>query len=78
MFSGASQIVTWNHHWLVLRDLVERITEQDIVAQIFEQGPRFYRFKKTRYMPAEFPAPFIASATAWCAIKIATTVSSRP
>jgi hypothetical protein len=35
---------------------VERITEKGIVARILEQGRRFYRFKKTPYMPVEFSA----------------------
>ena len=39
---------------MVLHDFVEGITEKGIVAKILEQGRRFYRFKKTPYMPVEF------------------------
>lgn len=54
VFAEARQIVTWHYQWMVLHDLVERITEKGIIAKIFEQGRRFYRFKKTPYMPVEF------------------------
>jgi hypothetical protein len=54
IFTEARQIVTWHYQWMVLHDLVERITEKGIVAKILEQGRRFYRFKKTPYMPVEF------------------------
>ena len=56
IFTQARQIVTWHYQWMVLHDFVERITEKGIVAKILEQGRRFYRFKKTPYMPVEFSA----------------------
>lgn len=56
IFAQARQIVTWHYQWMVLHDFVERITEKGIVARILEQGRRFYRFKKTPYMPVEFSA----------------------
>ena len=54
VFTEARQIVTWHYQWMVLHDFVEGITEKGIVAKILEQGRRFYRFKKTPYMPVEF------------------------
>ncbi|WP_445490644.1 peroxidase family protein [Rhodopseudomonas sp. RCAM05734] len=56
IFTEARQIVTWHYQWMVLHDFVERITEKGIVAKILEQGRRFYRFKKTPFMPVEFSA----------------------
>lgn len=56
VFAEARQIVTWHYQWMVLHDFVERITEKGIVAKILEQGRRFYRFKKTPFMPVEFSA----------------------
>jgi hypothetical protein len=56
IFSQARQTVTWHYQWMVLHDFVERITEKGIVAKILDQGRRFYRFKKTPYMPVEFSA----------------------
>jgi hypothetical protein len=49
-------MVTWHYQWMVLHDFVERITEKGIVARILDQGRRFYRFRKTPYMPIEFSA----------------------
>jgi len=56
IFEKARQMVTWHYQWMVLHDFVERVTEKGIVAKILEQGRRFYRFKKTPYMPVEFSA----------------------
>jgi hypothetical protein len=56
IFVEARRIVTWHYQWMVLHDFVERITEKGIVAQILERGRRFYRFKKTPFMPVEFSA----------------------
>lgn len=56
IFQAARQTVTWHYQWMVLHDFVERITEKGIVAKILKTGRRFYRFKKTPYMPVEFSA----------------------
>ena len=39
---------------MVLHDFVERLTEPGIVEKILNDGRKFYRFKKTPYMPVEF------------------------
>ena len=56
MFAEARKIVTWHYQWMVLHDFVERLTEDGIVARILHEGRKFYRFKKTPYMPVEFSA----------------------
>jgi hypothetical protein len=56
IFEEARRIVTWHYQWMVLHDFVERITEKGLVTKILEQGRRFYRFRKTPYMPVEFSA----------------------
>jgi hypothetical protein len=56
IFTEARRIVTWHYQWMVLHDFVERITEKGIVAKILQHGRRFYRFKKTPFMPVEFSA----------------------
>ncbi len=55
-FEEAKRIVTWHYQWIVLFDWVERLTEPGLVRTIKEQGRRFYRFKTTPYIPAEFSA----------------------
>ena len=56
IFREARQLVTWHYQWLVLHDWVERLTEPGTVAKILHNGRKFYRFKKTPYMPVEFSA----------------------
>lgn len=53
-FAEARRIVTWHYQWIVLYDWVERLTEEGLIDRIRHDGRRFYRFKKTPYMPAEF------------------------
>lgn len=54
LFAEARRLVTWHYQWLVLHDFVERLTEPGIVAKILHDGRKFYRFKRTPYMPVEF------------------------
>jgi hypothetical protein len=56
VFTEARRIVMWHYQWMVLHDFVERITEPGIVAKILHDGRKFYRFKKSPYMPVEFSA----------------------
>ena len=56
IFAEARRTVTWHYQWMVLHDFVERLTEPGIVARILHDGRKFYRFKKTPYMPVEFSA----------------------
>jgi hypothetical protein len=56
VFAEARRTVTWHYQWLVLHDFVRRITEDESVARVLEEGRRFYRFKKTPFMPVEFSA----------------------
>jgi hypothetical protein len=54
IFTEARQTVTWHYQWMVLHDFVERITEKGLVARVLEHGLRFYRFRRTPFMPVEF------------------------
>jgi Animal haem peroxidase len=54
LFFQARQEVAWHYQWLVLHDFVERLTEDGLIARILNRGRKFYRFKKTPYMPVEF------------------------
>lgn len=53
-FVEARRIVTWHYQWIVLFDWAERLTEPGIIRKIMKRGRRFYRFRTTPYMPAEF------------------------
>jgi hypothetical protein len=56
VFAEARRLVTWHYQWMILHDFVERLTEDGFVARILHEGRKFYRFKKTPYMPVEFSA----------------------
>jgi hypothetical protein len=54
LFMEARRIVTWHYQWIVLFDFVEKLTEPGLINRIKQKGRKFYRFKITPYMPAEF------------------------
>ena len=56
VFEEAKRVTTWHYQWLVLYDFVERITAPGLIDQIRYEGRKYYRFKKTPYMPVEFSA----------------------
>ncbi len=54
IFGEAQRLVRWHYQWIVLFDFVERITEPGLIHRIKHEGRRFYRFRTTPYIPAEF------------------------
>jgi hypothetical protein len=54
IFAEAKRLTRWHYQWIVLFDLVERVTEPGLVEKIKENGRKFYRFKSKPYIPAEF------------------------
>jgi Animal haem peroxidase len=54
VFAEAQRVTLWHYQWIVLFDFVERLTEPGLVARIRREGRRFYRFRTTPYIPAEF------------------------
>ncbi|MFC3642044.1 peroxidase family protein [Aquibium oceanicum] len=56
VFSEARRLTSWHFQWIVLHDWVERLTEPGIVAKILHDGRKFYRFRRTPFMPIEFSA----------------------
>jgi hypothetical protein len=56
VFKEARRLVTWHYQWIVLFDFVERLTEKGLVMKIKNAGRKFYRFRKTPFIPIEFSA----------------------
>jgi hypothetical protein len=56
LFERARQTVRWHYQWIVLHDFLDRLAQPGIAAKILHDGRKFYRFKKTPYMPVEFSA----------------------
>jgi hypothetical protein len=56
LFEEARQIVTWHYQWLVLHDVVERLTSPAILERVIHEGRRYYCFNRLPYMPVEFSA----------------------
>lgn len=56
LFEAARQVVTWHYQWLVLHDVVDRITATGLVDRIIREGRRYYRFNRVPYLPVEFSA----------------------
>ena len=56
VFKEARRIVTWHYQHMVLYDFVERVSGKGIVDRILHDGRKFYRFKRSPFMPVEFSA----------------------
>lgn len=54
IFAEAKRVTRWHYQWIVLFDFVERITEPGLIRRIKYEGRKYYRFKSTPYIPAEF------------------------
>jgi hypothetical protein len=54
LFEEARRIVVRHYQWIVLHDLVERLTEPELIARLRREGRRFFRFRARPFLPAEF------------------------
>jgi hypothetical protein len=53
-FEDTRKAVTWHYQWIVLRDFLTRIAGKEVVADVLENGRRFYRFDQEPFIPIEF------------------------
>lgn len=56
ILAQAQRTVTYHYQWIVLHDWMERLCGEGVTAKILREGRKYYRFKKTPYMPVEFSA----------------------
>jgi hypothetical protein len=54
LFAAARRVVTWHFQWLIVHEFLPRIADQEIVADIERNGPRYFRPGDHAFMPVEF------------------------
>ncbi len=54
VFTEARRIVTWHYQWIAVHEFLPLSVGEDLVNDIVEHGPRFYRYERRPYIPVEF------------------------
>lgn len=54
VFAGAQRLVRWHYQWLVVHEFLPLFGDGDVVRDVEEHGPRFFRPSAGSLMPVEF------------------------
>ena len=54
LFDEARRALTWHYQWLIVNDFLPGLVGPDLVDELLEQGPRFYRPEGDPFIPVEF------------------------
>ena len=54
VFNEAQRLVRWHYQWIILNDFLPATVGQDLVDDVLEKGPRFYKFRDQPFIPVEF------------------------
>jgi Animal haem peroxidase len=53
-FAAARRATTWHYQWIVVHDFLGRLVGAELVEEILDRGPRWYRPGPESYIPFEF------------------------
>lgn len=56
VFAAAQRLVRWHYQWIVVHEFLPLIADPEVVADVRENGPRFFRPGDRPYIPVEFAA----------------------
>lgn len=54
LFAKAQQLVRWHYQWIVVREFLPLIVDQDVLADVEQNGPRHFTPGDRPFMPVEF------------------------
>ena len=54
VFETAAQELRWHYQAIILREFLPRLIGSDLVAQLLDEGPRYYRPRDQPFIPLEF------------------------
>lgn len=56
LFASARRLVRWHYQWIIVHEFLPHFGEPEIVRDIDENGPRFFRPGDAPFIPLEFAA----------------------
>jgi hypothetical protein len=54
LFDEARRALSWHYQWAIVNDLLPTLVGPDLVEELLDAGPRFYRPDPVPYIPVEF------------------------
>jgi hypothetical protein len=54
VFAEAQRLVRWHYQWIVIHEFLPLTAGVEVVADVLENGPRFYRYEQRPFIPIEF------------------------
>jgi hypothetical protein len=53
-FEAARRTTTWHYQWIVIHDFLRRLVGRELVEELLDEGPTWYRPGPVSYIPFEF------------------------
>ena len=54
VFNEAQRLVRWHYQWIILNEFLPKTVGQDLLDDVLEKGPQFYKFDDQPFIPVEF------------------------
>jgi Animal haem peroxidase len=54
LFDEARRALAWHYQWVIVNELLSGLAGQELVDELLESGPRYYRPDPNPYIPVEF------------------------
>ncbi len=54
IFAEAQRLVRWHYQWIVVHEFLKKTCGEDVVADVLENGRKFYKWNNEPYIPVEF------------------------
>ena len=54
IFAEAQRLVRWHYQWIIVHEFLRKTCGADVVADVLENGRKFYKWHNEPYIPVEF------------------------
>ncbi len=54
LFDEVRRVLSWHYQWVIVNDLLPRLTGEELVRELLRDGPRYYRPDPDPFVPVEF------------------------
>ena len=54
IFSEAQRVVRWHYQWLVIHEFLVKTVGQELVDDVLNNGPKYFKWRNDPYIPVEF------------------------
>jgi hypothetical protein len=54
LFAEGRRALSWHYQWLIINDLLPGAVGRELVDELLDDGPRYYKPRQEPFIPVEF------------------------